>query len=287
MIVDSHLHLWDLSAGGYGWLGPQHGELYRTFTPEEASRELASAGVDAAVLVQAEDSEHDTRFLLEIAERFGFVAGVVGWVRLDDPRTAEAQLDGYGGHPAFRGVRHLVHDDPREDFLDLPAVRRSLGLLAERGLPFDVPDAWPRHLPPVARLAADLPELTVVVDHLAKPPRGRGDYRAWARCLRDVARRPNTVAKVSGLQAVGQPLTSAALRPVWELALEAFGPERLMFGSDWPMTLPHGGYSATWKVVCELAASLSPTEREQFFSGTAGTVYRTGDGAQEPGRTRG
>lgn len=276
MIVDSHLHVWDLSTGGYNWLGPQHGELHRSFTPEEASRELANAGVDAAVLVQAEDSERDTHFMLEVADAFEFVVGVVGWVQLDEPSVAARQLDEYGDHQMFRGVRHLVHDDPRDDFLDLPAVRRSLGLLAERGLPFDVPDAWPRHLPAVGRLSAALPGLTIVVDHLGKPPRGRDDYAAWVRCLREVASRPNTVAKVSGLQMAGQPLTAQALRPVWNLALGAFGPGRLMFGGDWPMTVPHGGYSTAWTVACELGETLSPDEREQFFAGTATSVYRIG-----------
>lgn len=273
MIVDSHLHLWDLSSGGYGWLGPQHGGLFRSFSAAEAEQTLAAAGVDRAVLVQAEDSVRDTRFLLDTADRHSFVAGVVGWLRLDRPDEAAAQLDDYGRHPRFRGVRHLVHDDPRDDYLDLPEVRRSLRLLAERGLPFDVPDAWPRHLDAVTRLAADLPELTVVVDHLGKPPRGRDDYAAWAAALRAVAERPNTVAKLSGLQMPGQPCTAAALRPVWDLALAAFGPDRLMYGGDWPMTVPYGGYPVAWQATQDLVAGLSPAEREKVLTGTAVSVY--------------
>jgi L-fuconolactonase len=273
VIVDSHLHLWDLSTGRYGWLGPQHGDLFRSFPAAEAEQTLAAAGVDRAVLVQAEDAVRDTRFLLDAADRHPFVAGVVGWVRLDSPDEAAAQLDDYGRHPRFRGVRHLVHDDPRDDFLDLPEVRRSLRLLADRGLPFDVPDAWPRHLEAVSRLAADLPALTVVVDHLGKPPRGRDDYDAWAAALRDVAARPNAVAKVSGLQVPGQPFTAAALRPVWDLALEVFGADRLMYGGDWPMTVPHGGYPAAWQVTQELVATLSPTDRAKVLAGTAVSVY--------------
>ncbi|HET6627846.1 MAG TPA: amidohydrolase family protein [Nocardioidaceae bacterium] len=273
VVVDSHLHVWDLSDGGYAWLGPQHGELYASFTAETAARELDAAGVTGAVLVQAEDSERDTRSMLEAADRFGFVAGVVGWVQLDDPGRTTDQLDRYGSHPAFRGVRHLVHDDPRDDFLDLPQVRESLALLARRGLPFDVPDAWPRHLDATARLAADLPDLRVVVDHLGKPPRGRDDLDAWAAALREVARRPNTVAKVSGLQIVGQPFTPAALRPVWDLALEAFGPARLMYGGDWPMTVPSGGYQPTWAVLSALVGELSAGEQAQVLGGTATTVY--------------
>ena len=273
-VIDSHLHVWDLTSGDYAWLRPEHGELYASFTPEMAKRELDAAKVAAAVLVQAADSEADTRYLLEVADRFEFVAGVVGWVRLDHPRRTTDQLDDYGKHPSFRGVRHLVHDDPRNDFLELPAVRESLSLLAERGLPFDVPDAWPRHLAGVAALAAELPELKVVVDHLGKPPRGRDDFDDWAHALREVARRPNTVAKVSGLQVEGQPLTVDALRPVWEIALEAFGPARLMFGGDWPMTVPSGGYQPTWAILSELVGELSGHEQEAVLAGTAADVYR-------------
>jgi L-fuconolactonase len=225
------------------------------------------------VLVQAEDSERDTRFMLDAAERYDFVAGVVGWIRLDQPAAAAAQLDDYGRASAFRGVRHLVHDDPRDDFLELPEVRDSLRLLARRGLPFDVPDAWPRHLPRLAGLADALPELTLVVDHLGKPPRGRPDFADWQSALREVALRPNTVAKVSGLQSPGQPLSVPALRPVWDLALGTFGPQRLMYGGDWPMTVPHGGYAATWAVLRTLVDELSEDERARVLSRNAISVY--------------
>ncbi len=273
-VLDSHLHVWDLADGGPGWLGPDHGELHASFTPAMARHELGVAGVSAAVLVQADDTEADTRFMLDAAERFDFVAGVVGWVQLDDPARAQAQLDDYGKHEAFRGVRQLIHDDPRDDLLDFPAVRRTLAMLAERGLPFDVPDAWPRYLRGAAELAADLPDLTVVIDHLGKPPRGGSDYDDWARALREAARRPNTVAKVSGLQVDGQPHTVEALRPVWELALETFGPSRLMYGGDWPMTVPSGGYLRTWAGLSELAGELSGHEQAAVLAGTAASVYR-------------
>lgn len=272
-MVDSHLHVWDLSVGEYAWLGPRDGELYASFSPEGAHGELESAGVGAAVLVQAEDSARDTAYLLDVADRFGFVAGVVGWVRLDDPATAEAQLNEYGGHRAFRGVRHLVHDDPRDDFLDLPEVRRSLGLLAGRGLPLDIPDAWPRHLSRVAGLADELPDLGVVIDHLGKPPRGSDDLDRWRAALREVARRPNTVAKLSGLQSAGQPFSREALQPVWEVALDLFGPRRLMYGGDWPMTVPYGGYAPTWRVLSELVGQLSEDERRRVLGDTARRVY--------------
>ena len=271
-VVDAHLHIWDLEQGDYAWLGPDHGELHRSFLPDEAGHELASAGVSSALLVQAEDSLRETRYLLQVAEEHPWVHGVVGWIQLDDPDLAERQLDELH-HPALRGVRHLVHDDPRPDFLDLAPVRHSLAAIAERGLVLDVPDAWPRHLDAVARLAEAVPGLVVVVDHLAKPPRGSEDLAAWEKSLRRVAEHPHVVAKVSGLQAPGQPFTPEALRPVLQVAVEAFGAERLMFGSDWPMTVSAGGYGATYAVLRDLVGSLSAEEQHAVLSGTATRVY--------------
>jgi L-fuconolactonase len=275
-MIDAHLHLWDLQRGDYAWITPEHGPLHTTIDADRAKAELDAAGVERAVLVQAEDSVTDTEFLLEVAGRCEWVAGVVGWVQLDDPAVAAAQLDRFGADPAFRGVRHLVHDDPRDDFLALPAVRTSLGLLAERGLPFDVPDAWPRHLAATAELAAELPELTVVLDHLGKPPHGRPDFPAWREAAAAVAACPNTVAKVSGLQVRGEPFTAAGIRPAWEAALELFGPDRLLWGSDWPMTLLTAGYSGTWEVMSVLVGELTPDEQGKILGGTADRVYGLG-----------
>ncbi|WP_219414624.1 amidohydrolase family protein [Pseudonocardia nigra] len=276
--IDAHLHLWDLDRSDYAWITPAHGPLHTSVLPGRAVAEMDACGIDRAVLVQAEDSETDTEFLLEVAKRCDRFAGVVGWVRLDDPGVAEAQLDRWQAHPAFCGVRHLVHDDPRDDFLALPAVRASLGLLAARGVPFDVPDAWPRHLAATAELAGALPELTVVVDHLGKPPHGRPDFGEWRRVLADVAARPNTVAKVSGLQVPGIPFTAEVLRPAWDAALELFGPDRLIWGSDWPMTLLTAGYAGTWEVLAGLIGELTPAEQEKILAGTAVRTYRLGEG---------
>jgi L-fuconolactonase len=207
-VVDTHLHLWDLTVSDYVWLPPD-GPLHTTFTAGQARSALDAAGVDTAVLVQAEDSEADTEFMFAQAARHDWIVGVVGWVRLDDPETAERQLDRWQREPAFRGVRHLVHDDPRDDFLELPGVRRSLALLADRGLPFDVPDAWPRHLARAADLAA----------------------------------------------------------------LDLFGPDRLMYGGDWPMTVPFGRYGHAWEILSTLIGELSWPERSRVLSGTAKAVY--------------
>jgi L-fucono-1,5-lactonase len=271
--IDAHLHLWDLERSDYAWLTPAFGPLHATFTAQLARTELDECGVGRAVLVQAEDSVRDTELMLGTAAEHDWVAGVVGWVQLDDPGAAAEQLDRWITHPAFCGVRHLVHDDPRDDFLALPEVRRSLRLIADRDLAFDVPNAWPRHLAATAELAAALPELRIVVDHLGKPPFGGGDWTAWHRVLADVASRPRTVAKVSGLQVPGRTVTAQELRPAWETALELFGPRRLMWGSDWPMTVLTGGYAATWDVLSALIGELSPDEQALLLAGTASTVY--------------
>jgi L-fuconolactonase len=273
-VIDAHLHLWDLRRSAYSWITPELGPLHTTITAERATGELAAVGVKRAVLVQAEDSVADTEFMLEVAAEHDWVAGVVGWVQLDDPGVASGQLDRFAADPAFRGVRHLVHDDPRDDFLALPAVRTSLRMLAERGLPFDVPDAWPRHLTATAELAGALPDLTVVLDHLGKPPHGRREFPDWRAAFEGVAACPNTVAKVSGLQVRGEPFTVAGIRPAWETALELFGPDRLMWGSDWPMTLLTAGYAGTWDVMAELFGELTEKEQGKILEGTAQRVYR-------------
>ncbi|MFC6357307.1 amidohydrolase family protein [Luethyella okanaganae] len=272
--IDAHLHLWRLRPGTYSWLTPALGGLYADFTAEQARVELDAAGIDDAILVQADDTVADTEFMLAVADANPWVTGVVGWIPLDAPAAAEETLDRWQGHPAFCGVRHLVHEDPRDGFLELPAVRRSLALLSRRGVAFDVPNAWPRHLAPAVALAEALPELAVVVDHLAKPPLGQPDFEAWLTTMRRVAAFGNTVVKFSGLRLPGVSFDVQTIRPLWEFALELFGPSRIMYGGDWPITVPDGGYQPTWRVVRDLVAELSPAERALVLGGTAARVYR-------------
>lgn len=274
--VDSHLHLWCLGRSRYGWLDSVP-ELKRTFTAAQARTELDAAGVAEAILVQADDTLEDTGFLLETADAEPWIRGVVGWIQLDSPARAGAQLDQWLESDKFCGVRHLVHDDPRDGFLALAPVRESLSLLAEAGLPFDVPDAFPRHLGAAADLAGALPELTVVVDHLGKPPLTDPDAMArWRRELTACAGRPNTVAKLSGLHIPGAEYNASALAPVFHESLELFGAERLMYGGDWPVSVLSGGYQQTWQVLKELIETLSPAEQDNVLAATARRVYRRG-----------
>jgi len=280
MRIDSHLHLWDLEVSDYGWLGPQHGPLHRSILPDEAAHAIRDAGISSAVLVQAEDSLADTHWLLDVARMHDWVLGVVGWVPLDRPDQTESALAELAGNPAMRGVRHLIHDDPRATyFLGIDDVRRSLRLVEGCGLAFDVPDAWPTHLRGVGDLADELSELTIVVDHLGKPPHDVADMATWAAEIGDVAKRQNVVAKISGLVGgTGRPATAAALRPVLDVALNAFGAKRLMYGSDWPMATAEHDYAGVLRPLEEIIADLSPDEQEHIWRGTALRVYGREEG---------
>jgi L-fuconolactonase len=304
-MIDSHLHLWDLrlrdlaapdqsldpgqsldpdTAGRpYSWLGPQHGSLFRTYGEAEAHETLVDAGVDQAVLVQADDTLADTEFMLAVADRNDWVRAVVGWIPLEHPDQAGTALERFGQNPKFSGVRHLIHNDPRDNFLELPEVRESLKLVAAKGLALDIPDAYPRHLGRAADLARDLPELTVVLDHLGKPPRQAAaasggeaadhGLQRWRREFRALAELPNAVAKVSGLHVPGLEYTAKALRPLWEEALACFGPERLMIGMDWPVSTLGARYGRTLEVLLELAADLDAASLHSFLEGTAIRTY--------------
>ncbi|MDQ4504106.1 amidohydrolase family protein [Sinomonas sp. ASV322] len=276
--IDAHLHLWDLSRGGYSWLGPQHGPLFRSFAADEARAELDAAGVTAAVLVQADDTLDDTDAMLAVARASPWVAGVVGWAPLDSPEAAVDAIDRLGADPLVCGLRHLVHDDPRDDFLALPAVRASLRRAARAGLAFDVPDAWPRHLRAAVDLAGALPDLTAVLDHLGKPPLSGSaeDVAEWTRCVQALGALPNTAAKISGLRIGGVPYTPDGLRRAWDTALEAFGPERLMLGSDWPVSTLGGPYRETLGVLDALVSELSPDEQAWLRERSAAAAYRLG-----------
>lgn len=281
-LTDTHLHLWDRSGGGYGWLEGAPEALRRDARWDEVDGQHATLGTSRVVLVQADDTLEDTRAMQDSAERIEAGRGsvdqvdVVAWLPLTDPVRTAALLDDAAAMRHVVGVRHLVHDDPDPGFLDRPEVRESLALLAGRGLPLDVPDAFPRHLDQATRVAEEVDGLVVVLDHLGKPP--LGDPRAmprWEESLRRFAEQGTTVAKLSGLSTSGQGYAAAAdLRRAVDLALELFGPQRLMFGSDWPIApVPFDLGSGTGDLL-GLLVDLPEAGREHVLRGTAERVYR-------------
>ncbi len=273
MRIDTHLHLWDPDAGVYDWLTPEHGPIYARFDADQAQEGLQRNGIDAAVLVQAADSEVDNDSMFAVAAERPWVTGVVAWVDLEAPAEAPAALDRLADGPLC-GVRQLIHDDARPGILGWEPVRRTLAEVARRGLALDIPDAFPGHLAEVAPLARELPDLTIVLDHLGKPPRGTDAMVEWGRQFREAAKGDRVVAKVSGLNTPNAPYAVGALRGVWDLALDTFGPQRLMFGSDWPITVAGEGYSGSRDVLGALIGELSPDEQDDIWWRTAERTYR-------------
>jgi L-fuconolactonase len=288
-IVDAHHHVWDLSVRDQPWLAqPQLAPLRRNFALSDLEPEAAAQGVTATVLVQTVTEPEETPEMLALAAASDLVAGVVGWVDLEAPGAAEAigALRQRQGGRFLAGIRHPVLIEPDPDWLSRPAVLRGLAEVAGTGLVFDVV-CEPRHLPAAAAAAAATPQLTFVLDHLGNPDLSAGVDGSWASAFRRFAALPNTVAKLSGI--LGEPAPGQArmagpagastgpdtahMRPFYEIALAGFGPHRLMFGSDWPVSTLTARYADVHAAARALTADLSEPEKHAVFWGTAVRIY--------------
>ena len=277
--VDAHHHLWDLKIRAQEWLrAPELKPIWRDFPLEELEPEAEAVGVDKTILVQVAPSADETREFLAFAACNPLIGGVVGWMDLtaEDPAARlDALRTGPGGH-TLRGIRHLVQDEPDPAWLTRTDVQRGLRAIADAGLPYDL-----LVKPPQAAAALEvvraIPELTFVLDHLGKPPIGAATSPDphWATWLRHLAAEPNVVCKLSGLvtEADWNTWTIADLKPYADTALEAFGPDRLMFGSDWPVCLLAATYSEVYDAARTLTDDLTEDDRTAVFGGTATRVY--------------
>jgi L-fuconolactonase len=250
------------------------GVLYRDYLPEHLTPILEHNGVAQTVLVQASNSVAESRWLLELADANSFIAGVVGWVDLVSSEV-QAQLDELSAHPKFKGVRHLVESEPEDDWLIQPAVLSGLRRLATYGLSYDLL-VHTRHLRYVPEVAESCPDLRLVIDHLAKPPVARNEIKEWARALKPVASYQNIHCKLSGLatEANWSSWQTSDLRPFVDCVLELFGPERMMFGSDYPVCLLAASYDRVLESFQELLKYLSDSDRDKIFSKNAAAFYR-------------
>ena len=254
---------------------PAFAPLRRSFAPGDLAPELRAAGVQATVAVQAAGGDAETGSLLAAAAAHPWIAGVVGWVPLDRPDVAARMLDELGAQPKLVGIRHLINVEPDPDWILREPVLDGLRLLEQRGLAFDYVGILPRHLAHVPVLAERLPGLRLIVDHLAKPPMAAGAFEPWASQLAAAAAAPNVYAKLSGLDAGDADRWSAADLVRWvDHALRCFGPERLMFGSDWPVCLLRGGYAKVWRETQTVLGGLSAAEHARVLGGTAIAAYR-------------
>jgi L-fuconolactonase len=276
VVIDAHLHLWDPERHRYEWLlRPGNEALNQPFRFDDFHSRALTAGIDGAVLVQADDAAADTELMFEVADAHPEIVGVVAWVPLDRPAEAAAALEDLRARPKFAGMRNLVHDQPDPDWLLRPEVGEGLALLEEHDVPFDVVPVLPRHLSHVPVLSQRYPRLRMVLDHLAHPPLGDEDWEPWRSLLRAAAENPLVYAKVSGLYPPG----GQDIRPFVDYAADLFGADRLMFGSDWPVAEQAGGYQWAWTTLSAVIGQFSWPEREAILAGTAREFYRLRVGA--------
>lgn len=278
MIIDAHVHVWDVQHRpvevDYPWLTPELGALYRTYTLDDLRPQMEERSIHGVVLVQAADSLAETEALLCAAAVSPVPTKVVGWLPLDDPLATAAELDRIeSAH--FVGVRHMIHLDPDPRWLTRAGVGRSLDLLATADLTFDASAERIDLLQLLPGLARSHPDLTIVLDHLGKPPVAAVDDGRWADLIAEIAAHRNVVAKLSGLATVsGDEVSATRWQPYVDHALSLFGPRRLMFGSDWPFTLSAADYGQVWTTTAHTLASLCVDDRDQILGGTAERVYR-------------
>lgn len=274
--IDAHHHFWQLSKPfNYQWLNaPALAKIHRDFLPEHLRPLIESVHVDKTIFVQTQHDVAENRWVLALAEQHDFLAGVVGWVDLASPHC-ERQLLDFKDHPKFVGVRHVIQDEPDDNFIIRDDVLRGLRVLEEHRVPFDLL-FYEKHLRHAATLARQLPDLPLVIDHLAKPHIKEKKIDDWLPHLRAAAQFPNVYCKLSGMitEADWQHWKPADLRPYVQAALDCFGPDRCMFGSDWPVCELAGTYQQVHQALVEALGPISKTERDAIFGGTAIRFYR-------------
>jgi len=276
MIVDAHVHLWDTQHTPQPWMTSEHNAIARPFSPDDLRPLLDRNGIDAVVLVQGACLDSDTDYLLSEAARYDWIAAVTAWLALDEPDVARARLSELATHSAFRAVRHLIHNEDDPHWILRPAVLETLSFLEQRDIVLELPVVFPRHLGDVPVLAQHFPELRLVIDHLGKPPLETADMPTWERELHAAAAYPNVFAKVSGLNTAldRSDWRVDSLLPAAQAALDAFGPARLMCGSDWPVALLNGDYDRVWDATRGIAETVAGADADALLGENAARVYR-------------
>ena len=273
MRIDAHQHFWRPSRGDYGWLTAEaHPAIARKFLPQDLAPLLEDAGIERTILVQAAPTVAETEYLLGLAAEAPFVAGVVGWADLEAENAAQ-QIAAFAQQSKLVGLRPMLQDLDDDEWILRPAVKAALQAMEAAGLRFDAL-VTPRHLPHLMRCLAARPGLNVVIDHGAKPDISGGALDGWAAQMRGIAAETSAFCKLSGLVTeTGGKWTEKTLKPYVDVLLEAFGPARLMWGSDWPVVNEAGGYAAWHSAATALTEGCSLDEHDLIFGGTAQRFY--------------
>lgn len=271
--IDSHQHYWTLSRGDYGWMSPDLGPIFRDFSPDDLSPLLKASGIDKTIVVQAADSVAETEFLLGLADKTPSIAGVVGWVDMAKDDSIST-LERLAKNPKFKGIRPMIQDIEDNDWILRPVLDRTFEALVELGLSFDAL-VLPKHLRNLQTRLEKHPNLACVIDHAAKPTISTGDLSDWCQDIQSIADNSTAFCKLSGLLTeAGDTPTLNAISPAANHVLDAFGPQRLMFGSDWPVLNLACDYPAWTEMVESLVHDLPAKDRAAIWGMTAQKFYK-------------
>ncbi len=273
MVIDAHQHFWQFDPVRDAWIDNSMSVLRRDFLPADLLPTLCDNGVDGCIAVQADQSEIETEFLLGLATRHDFIRGVVGWVDLRADNIEE-RLEYFAQYPRLRGFRHIVQGEADVNFMLRPDFQRGIGLLEKFDFTYDIL-VFPHQMGAALELACRFPRQTFVLDHLAKPYIKDGFREGWAVLLRELGRCENVYCKVSGIvtEADWQHWQYADFVPYLDEAFEAFGPDRLLYGSDWPVCLLGGDYGRVKGILTQYLGAFSPSDRSKVWGGNAARVY--------------
>lgn len=272
--IDSHQHFWRYSVAEFGWIGEHRSQLKRDYLPEELRSTLSQAGVEGSIAVEARQDEGETDALLQFADRFSYIKGVVGWLPIVADDLSE-RLDRYKDRPKLRGLRHVVQDESDVEFLLRPEFNRGIDKLLSRGLSYDIV-VFERQLPQVISFVDLHPYQTFILDHCGKPRIADREMEPWKSNLQELAERINVYCKVSGLvtEAQAGQWKPEDIIPYIETAIDLFGPERVMFGSDWPVCLTETDYRGWVSLCAGYIKSYSQSEQRRFWADSAREAYR-------------
>lgn len=271
--IDAHHHLWRYSPVEYGWIDDEMAELRRDFLPQDLAREIAAAGIDGTVAVQARQTLEETRWLLQQADECDAIRGVVGWAPIAGEEFPGV-MEEFEFRPKLKGLRHVIQGEKDENYILREDFNSGIRTLLSSGLVYDIL-IFERHLPQTIDFVDEHPEQVFVLDHVAKPLIREGVLEPWAVRMRELAKRENVWCKISGMatEADWKTWTPESLRPYLDVAVEAFGLGRLMAGSDWPVCLVASSYGRWFETLREYFAGFSEPERNAIFGGTATEVY--------------
>ncbi len=273
MRIDAHQHFWQYNPAEHNWMTADMAVLKRDFLPPDLKPLLESVQMDGSIAVQACQSFAEARWLLRLADNYHFIRGVVGWVDLLSPQLP-AQLAEIARHPRLVGIRHVVQDEPDDNFMLRPDFQRAIAQLADFGLTYDVL-VYPRQLPAAVKLVEAFPRQPFVLDHIAKPLIAEGKLEPWETDLRALANLPNICCKLSGMvtEARWKAWQPGDFRRYLDIVFEAFGPARLMIGSDWPVCTLSADYATAMGIVTDFVQPLSPSEQAGILGGNCARFY--------------